>query len=319
MRLSPGLPTIYSEPVSAEIKMRLISKLLILTMFLLFNQTFGQTVKKKSYYSFSKGKQTLTKKEEFDYIGNIIRETRCLDKGCTKVQVKEMIYNNKGQLVQDSTYTNKYGYHQLIWRTQYTYHNNGLLKTEKKINEGCADGFDDLNTFYYDSLDRLVKIQNENRCDNDHYFDYPIYIMYDSIGNKIENIAKYSDTTTVFYKNIYSYDANGNLTSDTYFFHKEDSLELSSIRAYEYDSLNQLTKEKRILSETNSDSTSFEYYDNGLLKTEIKHPQYSDELLRWIKYVYNENDYLIERQHYYQDKNGRKRKGTKEIVRYEFY
>lgn len=299
----------------AAIKMNQFTTILTLTLCILFKMSYSQTVKTKSYYSKSKGKPILIKIEEFNKNGRLTKEIECQDKKCSKVDVKVMIYNDEGLLVEDSIYTNKWGYHQLIWRTTYAYYDNGNLKTEKKINDKCTDGYDDLNTYFYDSLGRLIKIYNENK----HYFDYPIHFKYDSDGNQIEKVAFYGDTSKVFYKNVYLYDENNNMISDTYYFHESDSLELSSIREYQYDSINRLIKEKWIISETNADSTSYEYYANGLLKAEIKYPKYSDESLSWVEYVYNENDYLIERQFYYEKHNGRKQKGAKEIIKYEFY
>jgi hypothetical protein len=299
--------------------MKPIVHILITTLICLCQLTYSQTIKTKSYFSKSKGKPILLKIEEFDKNGNLTKETECQDRNCSKVDIEVRIYNDKGQLIEDSIYTNKWGYHQLIWHTEYTYYSNGDLKTEKKVNETCPDGFDDLNTYYYDSIGRLIKIHNQNKCDNEHYFDYPIYFKYDSLGNQIEKIAKKRDTSIVFYKNVYQFDKNNNLISDTYYFHEHGSLELSSIREYHYDSLNRLTKEKWIISETNADSTSYTYYDNGLIKSEIRHPKYSDERLSWFEYSYDKKNNLIERQLYYLNDNSRKRKGFKELFEYEYY
>jgi hypothetical protein len=143
-----------------------------------------------------------------------------------------MIYNDQGLLIEDSIYTNKYGYHQLVRRKKYTYYNDGRRKTEKKVNESCPGGYNVLKTYYYNSRGKLVKIYYQNKCYNNHYFDYPIYFKYDTVGNIVEKVSMQRDTSLVFYKNVYQYDVNDNLTSDKYYFHEGDSLELSSIKEY---------------------------------------------------------------------------------------
>lgn len=281
--------------------------------------TYSQTIKTKTYMRKGQGKTIVSKIEAFDKNGNLVKEIRCYDNDCSKKDVEVYIYNNQGHIIEDSIFTNKYGYHQLIWRTKYTYYDNGKLKTEKKINEDCSEGFDDLNTYFYNNEEKLIKIYNQNACDNKHYFDYPIYFKYDSLGNQIEKIAKYRDTSVIFYKNVYQYDKMNNLISNTYYFHTNDSLELSSIKEYEYDSLSRLIQGKWIYSENNIVSTSYSYNTYGLLKSEMEHPKYSNSRISWIENIYDEKNNLTERQQYYLTDKGRKRKGRKQLIVYEYY
>jgi hypothetical protein len=299
--------------------MKTIAPILLTILICLCHYSYAQTIKTTHYYSKAKVKKTLLIIEEFDKNGNFIKETECQDNKCSKVDVKVNIYDDNGQLVEDSIYTNNWGYHQLIWRKKYTYYNNGNLKTEKKVNEICPDGYDDLNTYHYDSTGKLIKIYYQYKCYNEDYFDYPIYFKYDSSGNLVEKLAKYVDTTKVFYKKVYQYDNKNNLISDTYFYHNNDSLELSSIKEYKYDSLNRKTQKKWSYSETNSDSVGYTYYSNGLLKSKIDFPKHSDDWLSWEDLSYDKKNNLIEKQLYYITNGNRKRKGAKRLIEYEYY
>jgi len=155
-------------------------------------QSYSQSIKKKIY----KSKFGVFKIEDFDINENLIRRQKCFDNKCIKADVKVNIYNNKNQLIEDSIYTNEHGYHQLIWRKKYTYYPSGLLYTEIKVNKNCSTGYDDLNTYFYDKNDKLIKIYKQDSCDNKHSFDYPVYFKYNSFGIKLR---KLQNTVTPHY------------------------------------------------------------------------------------------------------------------------
>ena len=209
----------------------------------------------------------------------------------------------------------------MIWRKKYTYYENGLLKTELKVNEKCQEGFDELLTYNYNNYGKVNRIQTNHACDDNQYFNFPIYFYYDSIGNLISKIAMFRDTTKVFYKNIYSYDKSGNLIENKYFFAEKDSLPLSSVRQYEYNTQNKMSLSKWIFSPSNIDSASYSYYENGHLKEKVTFPKYSDqyEYKRWVKYYYDSKGNIIEKQNFYLDKKKKQKRGLNEIIIYEYY
>lgn len=294
------------------------SILLLFLSFIIHNAD-SQVVKLKRYTQKTDNKTIIRQIEEFDKNGNLIKDTECLNDSCSKTDVLVQIFNNDNLKIADSAYTNQYGYHQLIVRRRYNYTKNQKLKTEKDVNKECNEGFNELKTFYYGNNDRLIKVTNKFACNDKHYFDYPIFYQYDSIGNKTSRYAKYRDTTIIFFRNQYEYDVNKNLVSDTYFYNKNDSLEFSSKKVFRYDSLNRKIKQIKIYSESNVDSVSYSYHDNGLLKSVVKHPKYSDEYLTWTEFEYNSLKRLNAKQNYWLTKKGKKRKGRRTTIEYEFY
>ncbi len=292
----------------------------ILTFCLLVNTSFSQKIRTKSTFHKTPLSNTLLKIEEFDKNGNSIRKTECQDKKCKKREVHTLIYNNLGQLTEESIYTNKWGYIKLIWRREYTYYANGRLKTEIKINKNCSDGYDDYITYYYDSIGRLSMVYNKYSCFNKGYFNYPINYIYDSSNNLIEKIATYGDTSLIFYKHVYSYDINNNLVLDKYFYSYRDNLTISSMTDFKYDSLNRLILKRWISSPTYIDSTTYEYYNNGLIKSETKYPINNPyKKITWFENFYDENGNHVLKQYYFLNRKDKKVKVGKDLIKYKYF
>jgi len=301
--------------------MKYSTALILFGLFLCdFSKVCGQVVKSKTYIIHFKNGKFIYKKETFDRKGNLITEIDCFNKKCTQKDVKIHKYNDLNQLIEDSLSTTKWGYNRLIWKKVYTYYDNGKLKSETKINLNCSDNFDEQLTYYYDSMGKISRIMNKHACHNNSYFNYPIYFLYDSDGNKISETGMYHDTNKVFYKHVYCYDKQSNLIRDDYYcLLGRDSVPISSSICSEYNNDGKLISHKKVSFLGTSDSMSYSYYVNGLLKEEMYFPNPKKPIKNWTQNYYNKKNDLKIIQTFIIDNDKKVMKGIKKTIVYTYY
>lgn len=293
----------------------IIGLLLLMTI-----QVNGQSIKKITYRIKDDSLHNpILKIEEFDLNGNLMRKTDCLDEKCKGKDVDTFIYNSKGLKIMDSTYTTKYGYHQLITKYMYQYDIDGNLIVKRDIEELTKDSV---------GYAEVYKYSNGHVIREEHYpaFGKKPYLTlilhdYNALGQLTSKTElRGHDTTTIDNQRTYLYDESGNLLEEKFSTDENGELKWSSSTEYEYDSLNRLTQERWLCCENTIDSTNYAYDEHGRLLSEMTFPGYDGE--SWSKWFVNSYDeqtgLLIQRNHFltYRDTVYPKQI---EIVSYEYY
>ena len=185
---------------------------------------------------------------EYDSLGRLIRSRE--DSGAASVQRTEHLYDTANRLtkqnwtVGDRNFTETYGYNTAdgtIASMRITYDaptaSGGLWVARDKL------------TYTYDDLNRLTQVLDTENYSTQFYTRN--YTYQDLSGSRTTSrLAQYdyrnpSDNDSIIYGNSYAYDANGNITqiNEVYTVNGTDTSRV--LAKYEYDELNQLTKETR--------------------------------------------------------------------------
>lgn len=254
---------------------------IILFLFGLTPDVYCQTLKEKVEMLFDKNNSLIEKTQEFyNKNGQVIKSVNSDYKENESISITDYNYNEKGQLVKeifsglrsyiDSSKIIRWTDTSIISVTHFIYNLSGQIQFKKEYSFQCNLDTCDITEFFYEG-----KLLTKKFCTNDCSMkrlncNYPIYYKYDKKDSLIlEQALGPTDTTKIWYTHSYNY----SFLPDKYiyeeFYRKNDSLRLENRTVTKTEYLQDGRISKVTFIEKTSSFEDFEYYRNGLLKSQV--------------------------------------------------
>lgn len=271
-----------------------------------------------TYYIATQGDaERLIFQKEFNAKGKIIKQYQLsLWEAISNSHTTSYIYNNDGYLIEeikiqeylnlykrDDDYLQIFGNKPLNQKIKYEYNekNQRISKSIFSFGEIEKDKHttpDQRITYHYENG---ILIAEESSSEDKKFFNknYKTEISYDSSGNVIRKITRYGEEENMIRKYIYQYDSLGRLIQDQvldsaiphnnkrlkYEYNSNGQLVHKYLfddieQAYEIETTYQYDERGNIIS--GEREVNFEYYENGLIKSENWKDPVSDEAFNFI-------------------------------------
>lgn len=285
----------------------------------LFIQAKGQTIKKKVETLFDNNRNLLEKTEEsYNINGLLTKSVYTTYKQDKSITITNYLYNKSGQLIKedfygldsyrDSTKKTYWTDTSIIYIKTYTNDTVGRVLNEKEYSFQCNLDTCDMTMYFYEREKLIKKYCILNCTSTGLYNSYPIYYKYDINDSLIlEQAMEPKDTTKVWYANSYDYSSLPDKYIYQRFYRKDDTLQLDSRTVIRNEYLPDGKKSKTIYLEKKADYIFFQYYKNGLLKSQS---YVSNGIIcrKWT-YSYNKEGKIVKYKNY--DNNRIKAKDKK--------
>lgn len=180
---------------------------------------------------------------EYDSLGRLIRSR---EEGANHlVQRTEHLYDQANRLTNQNWVVG-----QRSFKESYTYNSSDGTMASMQIVYDDANGWNakDKLTYTYDSLKRLTQVLDTENGSTQFYTRNYVYrdISSDKTTSQLAQFTyRNPSNNNVIYGNRYTYDANGNIKKIEEVFSVNGTDTFRTLAEYEYDVLNQLTKETR--------------------------------------------------------------------------